>query len=122
MTCHRTSPSAKSDLCTEKVVKSMLKSILLVDFLDQVIQLRCLEEGEIEKLLLSMDKKRINGMNKEGTSNRQYHTRRSWSEFQGKLTDRQFCRYFRMSREYLQLLAKLMEANLGEGAFKSIPS
>ena len=95
MTCHRNSSSAKSALHIKKVSKSMLKSILLVDFFDQVIKLDDLEEREIHKTLMSYtEKKRTSDMNKDGASNHRYHQRRRWLEFQAKLTNRQFYGYF----------------------------
>jgi hypothetical protein len=120
MTRHRNSPSAKSSLRTKKAAKSMLKSIVSMDFFDQIIKLHDLEEGEIDKTLLSyVEKKNISVMNKDGASNRQYRQRKSWSEFEGKLTDRQFRRNFRMSKECFLLLAERIETNVGEETFKS---
>jgi hypothetical protein len=120
MTRHRNSPSAKSSLRTKKAAKSMLKSIVSMDFFDQIIKLHDLEEGEIDKTLLSyVEKKNISVMNKDGASNRQYRHRKRWSEFEVKLTDRQFRRYFRMSKECFHLLAERIETNVGEETFKS---
>ncbi len=40
-------------------------------------------------------------------------------EFSAALTDRQFRRYFRMSRECFDMLCTKIKSNVGEGAFKS---
>ena len=51
--------------------------------------------------------------------NRRLRQRRSWSNFQRLLTDRQFRRYFRMSREVFASLCEKIEEMAGQDTFKS---
>ncbi|KAL7545061.1 hypothetical protein ACHAWF_014107 [Thalassiosira exigua] len=66
-----------------------------------------------------MKRKRISRIKKSAAKNRKYRQRKSWAEFQSKLTDKQFRRYFRMSRECFQLLCEKIQTNVGERSFKS---
>ncbi len=45
--------------------------------------------------------------------------RKRWSRFSSRLTDRQFRRYFRMTKVYFQLLCDMIEDIVGPHAFKS---
>ena len=56
---------------------------------------------------------------KKSSHKRRWHQRKSWQEFSASLTERQFCHYFRMSRECFDLLCTKIESNVGEGIFKS---
>ena len=58
-------------------------------------------------------------MRKKSSHKRRWHQRKSWQEFRASLTERQFCHYFRMSRECFDLLCTKIESNVGEGIFKS---
>jgi hypothetical protein len=120
MTRHRNSPSAKWAHRTKKIAKSMLKSIISVKFFDQLMHMNDLEEEELNTALLEyMEKKKVGAVRKDSALNRRFRQRKSWAEFESGLTDRQFRRYFRMSRECFQLLCDRIEANVGEEEFKS---
>jgi hypothetical protein len=98
----------------------MLKSIISVKFFDQLMHMNDLEEEELNTALLEyMELKKVGAVRKDSALNRRFRQRKSWAEFQSGLTDRQFRRYFRMSRECFQLLCDRIEANVGEEEFKS---
>ena len=62
---------------------------------------------------------KVSIMRKKASHKRRWRQRRSWEEFSASLTERQFRRYFRMSRECFDLLCTKIESNVGEGVFKS---
>ncbi len=64
-------------------------------------------------------KGRVSVMRKKGCCKRVWCQRKSWEEFSAALTDRQFCHYFRMSRECFDILCTKIKSNVGEGAFRS---
>ena len=64
-------------------------------------------------------KRRVSIIRKRGCSMRRWCQRKSWEAFSADLTERQFRRYFRMSRECFDLLCRAIKRNVGEGAFKS---
>jgi hypothetical protein len=76
--------------------------------------------NDIEDLVLKSfwSKNRLKQLRRKGACNRVYRQHRSWQQFQSLLTDRQFRRYFRMSRECFALLANKIEQNVGTGVFK----
>ena len=55
----------------------------------------------------------------DASQKRTWKQRMKWSEFQGRLTDRQFRRMFRMSRECFLSLCQKIESNRGAEDFKS---
>ena len=120
MTRHRNSQSAKWARRTKKRAQSMLKSILALDFLDQIVHLKDLEDAALSAALLTyMEKQKVSAMRKSSASRRRFRQRKSWNAFQANLTDRQFRRYFRMSRECFAYLCNMIESNVGEEVFKS---
>ena len=83
----------------------MLKSIISVKFFDQLMHMNDLEEEELNTALLEyMEKKKVGAVCKDSALNRRFRQRKSWAEFESGQTDRQFRRYFRMTRECFQLL------------------
>ena len=54
-----------------------------------------------QTLLSYMEKQKVSAIRKDAAANRRFRQRKSWASFEGNLTDRQFRRYFRMSRECL---------------------
>ena len=98
----------------------MLKSILALNFLDQIVHLKDLEDAALSAALLTyMEKQKVSAMRKSSASRRRFRQRKSWNAFQANLTDRQFRRYFRMSRECFAYLCNMIESNVGEEVFKS---
>lgn len=77
--------------------------------------------NEIEDFALKafLSKNRLKQFRRRGARNRVFRQRRSWQNFQSLLTNRQFRRYFRMSRECFALLANKIEQNVGAEVFKS---
>lgn len=61
----------------------------------------------------------ITRLRQASSKKRMFKKRQSWAAFQTKLTDRQFRRYFRMSRECFKYLCKRIEENIGSSKFKS---
>ena len=99
MTCHRNSTSAKRAQHMKKRTRRMLKSILSMEFLDQILHLNDLEEDALNEALLSyMEKRKISAIRQDSASKRRFR-QRSWSDFQASLNNRQFRRFFWMSRE-----------------------
>ena len=72
--------------------------------------------GLVLKSFLS--KNRLKQLRHKGARNRVYQQLRSWQKLQSLLTDRQFHRYFRMSRECFALLANKIEQNVGAVVYK----
>ena len=104
MTHHWNSLSAKWAQRMKKRTRRMLKSILSMEFLDQIIHLNDLEEDALNEALLSyMEKKKVSAICQDAASKRRFRQRKSWSDFQASLNDRQFRRLFRMSRECFAL-------------------
>ena len=74
----------------------------------------------LHKLVFSfLRKRRVSIIRKRSCSMRRWRQRKSWEEFSASLTERQFRRYFRMSRDSFDLLCNEIKRNVGEGAFKS---
>ena len=61
----------------------------------------------------------ISNLRKAAAKKRKFKTRQSWQTFQSRLSDRQFRRYFRTSRECFQHLCDKIEGNVGRLKFKS---
>ena len=98
----------------------MLKSMLSMSFFDKIIHLNDLEEDALNKALLTYtEKKKVSAIRQDQASKRRFHQRKRWAQFQANLTDRQFRRYFRMSRGCFQHLCNRIEDNVGERVFKS---
>ena len=56
-----------------------------------------------------MEKQKVSAMRKSSTSRRLFRRRKSWNAFQANLTDRQFRRYFCMSRECFVYICNMIE-------------
>ena len=97
----------------------MLKSILSLEFLSEIVHLDDLEDKALNNELLKyFDKIKLSANAKDGASKRRYRQRRSWASFSSTFMDRQFRRYFRMSRECFDHLVDRIETNVGERNFK----
>ena len=98
----------------------MMKSILALDFLKLVIHLKDMEDTALNTAILTYTKKqKISGVRKSSARQRRCRQRKSWQDFQSKLTDRQFRRYFRMSRNCFAYLRAKIESDAGEQTVKS---
>jgi hypothetical protein len=71
----------------------------------------------IEKLFRHRAQVRLQRSRSAGS--RQKRQRKSWNEFQGKLSDRGFRRMFRMPRHCFTRLCRSIESNVGAEEFKS---
>jgi len=78
-------------------------------------------ELDILKISVSIfvDNDKISQQRKNAAKERKFRQRKSWAAFQSNLTDRQFRRYFRMSKECFDLLCDRIKSNVGEREFKS---
>jgi hypothetical protein len=78
-------------------------------------------ELELLKMAVSLlaENEKISQQRKANANKRRFRRRKSWEEFQSNLTERQFRRYFRMSKECFELLCNKIKNNIGEKAFKS---
>ncbi len=75
---------------------------------------------EIDAVLTSLRKKiHICEHQRNAAKRKKYRKRKSWENFQSNLKDSQFCRYFCMSRECFQHLAKEIEQKVGSDGFLS---
>ena len=96
--------------------KKATKKVISIELLS-----RLLESNREESLreLYDRRQKEISNLKKSAAKNRRFKKRRSWNGFQDRLSDRQFRRYFRMSRECFQQLCNKIEDNVGSDDFKS---
>ena len=51
--------------------------------------------------------------------NRVFRQRKSWAQFERKFNEKQFCGYFRMSKQLFRELCETIEVNVGRDIFKS---
>ena len=72
-----------------------------------------------ETLRAYIQRKKLSNTRVESASNRRFRPRKSWRKFQFNMTDPQFRRYFRMSRECFAFLCKKIKTNVGEDEFMS---
>ena len=75
--------------------------------------------GVVASMFSHMKTTRLCAIRSDSAKNRVLRQRKSWSAFSSSLTDRQFRRYFRMSRGCFQHLCDQIETNVGEEIFKS---
>ena len=61
---------------------------------------------------------RLGRINRFHAGHRKYYQRKSWSAFVERLTERQFRRYFRMSKELFTILCRQIEGCIGSAQFK----
>ena len=88
MTRHRSSPAAKASQRSKKRAQSILKSVISMQFFDQIISMNDLEEDALNKALLRyMEKKKVSAARKDGAAKRRYRQRKSWDTFQQNLVD-----------------------------------
>ncbi|EJK58257.1 hypothetical protein THAOC_21635 [Thalassiosira oceanica] len=120
MTRHRNSPAAKANARVHKRAKTVMQAMLSMKCLTDIVSLQDLDESALDEALLGyMEKLRVSSEHRARAAKRIFRQRKRWSDFSAKLTDRQFRRYFRMSRECFYLLCRRIEENVGEKAFKS---
>ena len=120
MTRHRNSPAAKAQARVHKRAKTIMQAMLSMKCLTDIVSLQDLDDSALDDALLGyMEKLRVSSEHRARAEKRIFRQRRRWSEFAARLTDRQFRRYFRMSRECFFLLCRRIEENVGEKAFKS---
>ena len=95
--------------------KKATKKVISIELLS-----RLLDSNREESLreLYDRRQKEISNLKKSAAKNRRFKRRRSWNGFQDQLSDRQFRRYFRMSRECFQQLCNKIEDNVGSDEFK----
>ena len=87
---------------------------------DDLEHLHDKEDYLLESTLRSyIERKKLSQQRVENSKNRRFRQRKSWSRFQYNMTDRQFRRYFRMSRECFHYLCEKIKENVGESEFKS---
>lgn len=97
-------------------MKGMLSTVLF----HELLLMQEMDADALEKTLLSyMKKQKVSAIRKSAARNRRHRQRKSWASFEANLTDRQFRRYFRMSRECFRDLCHKIEHNVGEAQFKS---
>ena len=86
---------------------------------DMEMLYRLEEECFLFKVRSYASKRAKSNLAREGAKKRKLRKRRTWYDFQSNLTNRQFRRYFRMSRECFNLLCDQIKENVGEREFKS---
>ena len=120
MTRHRNSPRARASLRVRKKSRSIMKAIISMGVFKDLITLSELEDAELAGTLLPyIEKLKISSGRQAAAAKRVFRQRKSWTEFQSRLTDRQFRRYFRMTRECFNLLCRRIEDSVGAAEFKS---
>ena len=79
-----------------------------------------MEDAMLETTLRSyIERAKVSKIRQDSARHRKFRQRKSWSRFQYNLSDRQFRRYFRMSRECFECLCEKIKNNAGEQDFKS---
>jgi hypothetical protein len=93
------------------VIGAMIKRLQKLD---------ALEDTTITKIVLNyIRKKRVARMKRIAAANRSFRQRRSWFRFCNNMTNNQFRRYFRMSKECFEVLCDKIIENVGEDEFKT---
>ena len=77
------------------------------------------QEQDIVRQRYEQRRLEISNLRKASAKKRKCNRRQSWMKFQNKLSDRQFRRYFRMTRECFTLLCERILSNVGHENFKS---
>ena len=113
MTRHRAIPLKSG------VKKATVKKLLLQYVLETVESDDAAERMFQIQLVAFMQRYRVSSLRKKASRERMWRQRKSWEDFSASLTDWQFRRYFRMSRECYDLLCKKIRAHVGEEEFKS---
>ena len=91
------------------------ETMVLSEMLSVSLQLNLLKTS----VSLLVDKEKFRQQKKDAASMRKFRQRKSWAAFASNLTDRQFRRYFRMSKECFEILCERIESNVGDREFKS---
>ena len=75
----------------KKKTARILKSMISMQFLDQIAHVNDLEEDALNNALLTyMEKMKVSAICRDQESKRRFRQRKSWSQFQENLTDSQF--------------------------------
>ena len=103
-----------------KPSKQMKKRVIMKYLIHELHTLYNLEDSVLNSMLLSyIQKKKKTVINKRCARRRRFRQRKSWASFQSSLTNRQFRRYFRMSKGCFSYLCEQIKSNVGEDKFKS---
>ena len=77
------------------------------------------QKNDNVRRLYTHRQRRLSNIRSSSAKKRVFKERQSWESFQTQLSDRQFRRYFRMSRDCFDQLCKRIEKNVGQSTFKS---
>ena len=77
------------------------------------------QKNDNVRRLYTHRQRRLSNIRASSAKKRVFKERQSWESFQTQLSDRQFRRYFRMSRDCFDQLCKRIEKNVGQSTFKS---
>ena len=103
---HKSSKSGRMHKLRAFVVTEMMHTVMELDLL-------------MIAVTVFVDNETIREQRKNAAKERKFRQRKSWSEFRSNLTDRQFRRYFEMSKEFFELLCDGIKSNVREREFKS---
>ena len=88
--------------------RGMIKCMIATSLYREILLMQDMDDNALNQTLLSyMEKQKVSAIRKEAAANRRFRQRKSWAAFNGNLTDRQFKRYFLMSRADTPLLQTL---------------
>jgi hypothetical protein len=107
---NRTEQNRKNKVWTV-VICALLSEVLDDEFDDS--------SASVKKFMTDRCRKMKSMINQASSKNRIFRQRRRWDEFQEKLTDKQFRRYFRMDKECFKLLCERITDTVGQHEFKS---
>ena len=106
---------------TSKVgIKARAKRALASMLLRDLQMLNDMEDAILKETLgPSAKKKKLSKVRRKSARQRRFRERKSWAMFKANLTDRQFRRYFRMSKDCFESLCDSIIENVGKRQFKS---
>eukprot|EP00984_Skeletonema_dohrnii_P023378 scaffold12476_cov110-Skeletonema_dohrnii-CCMP3373.AAC.1 len=117
---HNQPPPRERPMSARSRKRAMMKCMLSTALLHEVLVMHDKDANTLMKTLLSFkEKQKVRSIKKKAAKKRRFRLRRSWAAFDANLTERQFRRYFRMSRECFRHLCSRIEENVGESVFKS---
>ena len=61
----------------------------------------------------------LSELRSQNAKHRVFRERKSWAQFERKFNEKQFCGYFRMSKQCFRELCETIEVNVGRDKFKS---
>lgn len=97
-----------------------MKCMLSTALFHEILLMNHNDANALNKAMVSLMKtQKVSSIRKKASKKRRFRQRKSWAAFEANLTDRQFRRYFRMSRECFRHLCSRIEENVGESEFKS---